>query len=427
MPVIDIVRANFNARRDIQAELRSIDEACTTDNRDYTDEERQTITDKRSQLEAIDDRIKANLEMESRSQEIDSGLDKFLGVLAARESGEIDDYRSVGQRFVAAEGYEQYAKSPRGDFGVEMDGLDLRAVTDTTTSSTSGGALTRPERLTRIGQDFLDRRVYLLDLLPHIQTNQGAVEYVQDKTPLADLPNKPVEVTEGGAKAQAGLTTAVVTEPMSTVAAWVNITRQVAADVPQIQSYLDGRLRYALKRRADSQVINGDGISPNIKGLKNRSGILTNAPGGAEARFITIRHSITLMEQNEAVPEIIVLNPADAELFDLSNSTTAGLHAVMDQDNASDTVFQGALASPPARTAWGLTQVHSNAVTSGTALLIDPMQVAVVDRMQPTAYMTDSHGTNFTANLLTLLLELRMGLALFAPLGVLLATFNGTT
>jgi hypothetical protein len=59
--------------------------------------------------------------------------------------------------------------------------------------------------------------------------------YVQDKTPLADMANKAVEVTEGSAKPQAGITTAVVTEPIATIAAWANLTRQVAADVPQIQ------------------------------------------------------------------------------------------------------------------------------------------------------------------------------------------------
>jgi HK97 family phage major capsid protein len=234
------------------------------------------------------------------------------------------------------------------------------------------------------------------------------------------MANKAVEVSEAGAKPQAGLTTAVVTEPIATIAAWANLTRQVAADVPQIQGYLDNRLRYSVKRRADAEVIAGDGSSPNIRGLTNRTGILTNAPGSTEARYITIRHSITLMEQSEAVPEIIVLNPADAELFDLTNSTSAGLHAVMDNDSTG----QGALANGPSRTAWGLRQVHSNAIASGTALVIDPMSLTVFDRQQPTAYLTDSHASNFTSNILTLLLEARLGLALFNPLGVLKVTFH---
>lgn len=419
MSVIDIVRENFKARAEIQGELRSIDEAATADKRDYTDAEKATITEKRGALEAIDERIKANLEIEARSGEIDNGMDRFLGVLADRETGDVEDTRSIGERFTTDE-YRSWAAGATGSFRLDLPGMDLRAVTNTTLGATSGGALARPPLAARIGQDFLDRRVYLLDRLPHVSTSDTALVYVQDKTPLADMANKSVEVAEAANKPQAGITTAVVTEPFATVAGWVNMTRQVAADVPRIQSYLDGRLRYSLKRRIDSQIINGDGSGANLTGLLNRSGILTNAPGSTEARYLTIRHSLTLMEQAEAVPEIIALNPADAELFDLTNATSAGLHAVMDNDSTG----QGALAGGPSRTAWGMTQVHSNAVAAGTALLIDPMAVEVYDRQAPTAYMTDSHASQFIANLLTLLLEARVGLALWNPNGVLKVTFH---
>jgi hypothetical protein len=50
----------------------------------------------------------------------------------------------------------------------------------------------------------------------------------------------------------------------------------------------------------------------------------------------------------------------------------------------------------------------------------------VFDRQQVTAYMTDSHASNFTSNILTLLLEARLGLGVFDPSGVLKCTFNGT-
>jgi hypothetical protein len=120
------------------------------------------------------------------------------------------------------------------------------------------------------------------------------------------------------------------------------------------------------------------------------------------------------MEQDEAVPEIVVLNPADAELFDLTHYDADGLHAVPN------------VAGSGARTSWGLTQVRSTAVASGTAVLIDPMAVAVLDRQQVTAYMTDSHASNFVANILTLLLEARLGLAVFDPAGVCAVTFDYT-
>jgi HK97 family phage major capsid protein len=419
---LDIIKANFKRRRDIQAELREIDESTVTDAdtgamRSYTDDEQTKIETFRSELESIDSRIVSQLEMESRGQQITSGIESLLGSVIDRQSGDLVDERSLGQRF-ATNDYGEWAKQARGKFVADLPGIPFRnAVSDATTSSGSAGTLTRAERLGRMGHDFLDRKVYLLDLLPHIPVTQGSIEYVQDSTPLADMANKAVEVAESGTKPQAGVTFTLKTEAAAVIAAWVNITRQAAADIPQIQAYLDNRLRYGIKRRADAQAINGTGVAPNLLGLANRSGIITYAPGGAEARYKSIRHAVRLGEDSEAVYEIIVLNPADAEIFDLSNDAVAGLHAV-DAD--------GGIANRGPRTAWGLTQVRSTAIASGTALLIDPMSAAVFDRQDIVAYMTDSHASNFTANILTLLLEARIGLGLFDPAGVAKVTFNGS-
>lgn len=409
---LKVIKANWEARATKLDELRKIDEAAK--DRAYTDDEAAQITEIRSALEAIDNRIQENVKAEIRSAEITDAMGSLVGLMN-RETGDVVDTRSLGQRFAQDDEVRNWgAAGARGSSPLLDVPMEFRAVTDTTTGATSGGAFVSNQRLTRVGQDFIDRRTYLLDLLPSIQIGTGTVEYVQDQSPLADMANKAIEVTEGSAKPQAGITMAVISETAATIAAWVNITRQAAADAPQLQGYLDGRLRYSLKRRADSQAINGTGVAPNLKGLLNRTGILTYAPAGAEARYISIRHGIRLMEDAETVPEIIVLNPADAELFDLSNNASAGMHAV-------DT-FAGA----PPRSAWGLQQVRSTAVAAGTALLIDPMAVAVFDRQQVTAYMTDSHASNFTSNILTLLLEARLGLGLFEPKGVLALTFNGT-
>ena len=70
--------------------------------------------------------------------------------------------------------------------------------------------------------------------------------------------------------------------------------------------------------------------------------------------------------------------------------------------------------------------VSSNAIASGTALVLDTAAVQVWDRQSATAYMTDSHASNFTSNILTLLLECRMALSLYQPKAVVKVTFNGT-
>lgn len=412
---LELVKANRGRRSEIQGELRQIDEAATTDNRAYTDEETGRITELRSELDAVDARITANLDMALRTEQIDDGISSLLGAMVDRQNGEVVDTRSLGQQF--SEEYRDWLDAgARGTSPLTSVEMDFRAVTDVTTGATSGGAFVVDQRLSRVGNDFLDRRQFLIDLLPSIQVSTGTVEVVQDQSPLADLADKAVEVAEGSAKPQAGPTLAVVDEPIRTIAAWANITRQVAADSPQVRSYLDNRLRYSVKRRADAQVINGNGTAPNISGLLDRTGINTyTAPAaGTEEAYVSIRRAITTMEQDEAVPEIIVINPSDAEKFDLANHAADGLHAVPN------------VAGPGARTAWGLTQVRSTAVAPLTAVLIDPMAVAVLDRQQVTAYMTDSHASNFVSNILTLLLEARLGLAVFEPAGICSVTFDYT-
>jgi HK97 family phage major capsid protein len=423
--MLDIVKANFSRRRDIQGELRQIDEATVTNAdtnelRAYTEAEEAKIGELRTELQTVDDRIVAQLELEVREQQITSGVESMLGSLLDRRTGEVvgPDTRSIGQRFADNDEYRSWIqRGGHGQHTVDLAGLEYRAVTDTTTGPTSGGALTRPQRLDRVGQDFLDRRVFFLDMLPSIPVTNGTIEYVQDTSPLADMANRPTPTSEGGTAPQGGVTFQIIQEPTATIPVFAQITRQAAADVPQVQGYLDGRMRYGLHRVSDAQAISGDGIGENLLGLINRSGIVTYAPGSAEARYKSIRHAIRLGEDAEAIYEMIVLNPADAELFDLSNEATAGLHA-MDAD--------GGMVNRGPRSAWGLTQVRSTAITAGTAMLVDPMHAALFDRQQPMAYMTDSHGGNFTVSILTLMLQVRLGLGLFDPAGVCRLTFNGS-
>lgn len=420
---LSIIKATYDARSKVATELRSIDEGA--DGRAYTDDEAKKVTELRSTLEGLDGRVQEQLKTEIRAAATTDAASNMMNLMFNRETGEAVDTRSMGQKFAQDEELRSWVD--RGSRGtspaVDFSGIELRAVANFTNSQVNntagnGGVLYQNERLGRIGHDFIDRKVYLADLIPTIQVSTGSIEYVQDVSPLADFANAGVEVTEGAVKPQAGLTFNVITEAAAVVAAWVNLTRQVAADSPQLKSYIEGRLMYTLKRRVDAQLINGNGTAPNLRGLLNRTGINTYAAVTAEQRAVSIRKAVTIMENVETVPEIIVLNPTDAEIFDLVNANSAGIHTTTD--------FDGGFKQPPSRTAWGMQQVHSTAIAAGTALLIDPMAVALLDRMGMQMFMTDSHASNFTSNILTLLAEVRVGIALFEPKGVTAVTFGAT-
>lgn len=404
-----LVRENFDLRTSLAEQIREVASAATTENRQLTEDESTRIDEFRAQLNAADERIVAQLEMEEQRQRITDGIGAMLGNVIDRDSGEVVDRRSVGERFVGADGFRDYigAGGGRGDFRVEYSGIGLRALTSLDANSKPVAGVSR---IDRIGTDVLDRRVFLSDLLPVINVSTGSVEYVQDTTTSGSY--DAAEQTEGSAKQERTMVPVVTTESTATVAVFTQLTRQVYDDWGQIPGYLDGRLRYGLKRRVDGQVIAGNGTAPNLKGLSGRTGIATYAAAVVEEAVVSIRKAITVGQQNDAVYEFVVLNPADAEKFDLLNVASAGLHSTPDTTSSLPT------------TAWGLTRVTSNAVASGTALLVDPMATSILDRQQPAAYLTDSHASNFTSNILTLLLEARLGLALFDPKGVCKITFK---
>jgi HK97 family phage major capsid protein len=54
---------------------------------------------------------------------------------------------------------------------------------------------------------------------------------------------------------------------VTTIAHWVLATKQILDDVPQLQSYIDGRLRYGLKYVEDNQLLNGGGTGTDLNGI----------------------------------------------------------------------------------------------------------------------------------------------------------------
>ena len=81
--------------------------------------------------------------------------------------------------------------------------------------------------------------------------------------------NSAAEAAEGAAKAESALTWTLVSQPVSTVAHWIKISRQLAADNTALAAYVDLRMRYGVQRRVETQLAVGNGTAPNISGFMN--------------------------------------------------------------------------------------------------------------------------------------------------------------
>ncbi len=67
----------------------------------------------------------------------------------------------------------------------------------------------------------------------------------------------------------------------------------------------------------------------------------------------------------------------------------------------------------------------SQEMPQGKALILDTTTAALLDRQQVTVEASRHDGDNFRRNLVTILAELRAGLAVFAPTATRLVTLTG--
>ena len=313
---LNIIKANYEARASKVAELRSIDDAAK--DRAYSPDEETAVTEIRSALESIDSRIQENLKAEIRSAEITDAMGSLAGILT-RENGDVVDTRSLGQRFAQSDEVRSWATGGARGTSPALDvDMEFRAVTNVTTGATSGGALINNQRLTRVGNDFLDRRTFLMDLLPTIPVSTGSGR-VRPGQHAARRPGEQARPRSPRVRRSRRSARPCRSSPRARDHRGVGehhppgrCRRPAGHGLPRRSPALR---REASRRRSGHQ--RQRHVSPNLRGLLNRSGIVTYAPGAAEARYRSIRRGIRLMEDVEAVPEIIVLNPADAELFDL--------------------------------------------------------------------------------------------------------------
>lgn len=220
-----------------------------------------------------------------------------------------------------------------------------------------------------------------------------------------------------GAKPESSLTFTQVTVPAEVIAHWIPITRQALDDTAMLQSYVEGRLIDGLRREENDQLLNGDGTSPNISGILDQSGLqvldqtyftgaaVQNPGAGGPENYNRILRAMTLiMTTGDSVATFIVVNPTDLEVLLTLADTT-------------DQYFgQGPFAgSPFNRTIWGLQVVVTEDLAAGSYVVGDGTAAQVWDRWAARILIADQHSDFFIRNLIVLLAEERLALAVYRP------------
>lgn len=303
--------------------------------------------------------------------------------------------QTAGKKFVA----DEKVKAALAE-GQAFKGR-VRAIVNTITELTSGdggaGDLIVPQRLQGIIAPN-NRKLRIRDLLLKGRTTSNAIEYVKE----SGFTNAAAPVAETTLKPQSSLSFELATAPVRTIAHWIRASKQVLDDVPQLETYIDTRLRYGLALVEEAQLLAGDGTGQNILGLIPQSTPFDTARlKVGDTRIDVIRRAMTQLRLSEYVASAVVLHPDDWEEIELT------------KDKNEDYIWANP-RSPLGPTIWGLPVLDSTSLEPGE-FLVGAFDVAAQlwDREDANVEISTEDQDNFVKNLVTIRAEERLALTVY--------------
>ena len=328
-------------------------------------------------------------------------LDELEQKIARKGPDNQNAHQSIGQQVVASEEIKSFLESKvsRGRASVEVKAIISSLTTD---AAGSAGDLIVPDRLPGIivpGQ----RRLTVRDLLTPGRTASTSVQYVKE-TGFTNAAATVAETT-GALKPQSDIKFDIATTSVTTIAHWVLATRQILDDVPMLQSYIDGRLRYGLALVEENQLLNGGGTGTDLHGIYTQA--------SAFAAPITIPATVTKIDVlrlamlQAALAELpttgAVMHPTDWASIELLKETSGAYLIGNPQGTLSPTL-------------WGIPIVTTQAIAQDKFLTgAFRLGAQIFDRWDARVEISTEDDQNFRKNLVTILAEERLGLAVYRP------------
>lgn len=325
-------------------------------------------------------------------------------------SGDDTDNRSFGEMVVSEELVNWVTRSKTSEYGENLTGkgslnnMFTRALGEWGVSGPPGYDPSGAGNLLPVGQPIAPiprhARLYLRDLIPTMTTTLAAIPYVQELNPTAY--ESASAVAEGGIKPNATLSFVGQKADPTVIAATLVISKQLFEDAQAVIQYINTRLPYLVKFKEDFELLNGSGTWPDITGILNMSGVLSQAAVNTD-NAQTFGAAFAQVENHDGTPTAVVLNPVNA--WNMFTKRAAG---------GSGTFDAGTPFSALPLTVWGVPTYRTRAM---------PLNEALVGDFQLGAMIADREEVNIQTyreryaeqNQILMVCEERIGLMVFRP------------
>lgn len=322
-----------------------------------------------------------------------------------------DALKSIGQ--IVAESEEFKVAMAKGAHAKSMEAVTVGSF-HKTSSAPAGTIVNAPlnndqplvgaQRLPGIIMPGL-RRMTVRDLLPQTRTTSNLIEFAKELVftnnagPQYDA-GSPGPLTDGAQKPQSTITFELANTAVITLAHWIPASRQVLSDAPRLQGYIDGRLRYGLILEEEDQLLNGNGSAGALSGLVSNATAFT---GGAtnQTALDTLLKAQLQVSLSEYALSGYVLHPSDWTDILLLKDTT-GRYLFSDPHGME------------APRVWGADVVPTQSQSIGQFLAgAFNLAAEIFDREDATVRVAEQHDDFFIRNLVAVLAEERLALAVY--------------
>ena len=256
----------------------------------------------------------------------------------------------------------------------------------------------------------VDLPLVIRDLLTTIEIQTDSVEFSFIDT----FTNNAGMVAELAKKPQSELTFGMETLPTRVIAHFIKASKQALSDNTFLQGLIDNRLRRGLDAKIEQQLLLGDGLTQNLRGLLPNATAFSKTQLSTVAtpnRLDVIRLAILQTVLSGYASNGIVLNPLDAFTIGLAKDDVGGY------------LISNPLATTGNMTLWGLPAIESTSMTADNFLVGDFKQAELYNRWDTTVeagYEND----DFTKNMVTLLCESRLALGIVDKLALVKGNFT---
>lgn len=245
-----------------------------------------------------------------------------------------------------------------------------------------------------------NRRLTIRDLIAPGRTNSNLVNYIKE----TGFTNNAATLAEAGAKPQSTITHSLVGAAVKKMAHFIKASSEILDDFPALMSQIDARLTYGLKIKEEAQLLTGSGTGNNLNGIYTQATAFS-APivVGSPTKIDTLRLMLLQAELAEFPSDGIVIHPSEWAFIELLKDTTGRYLIGNPQGNLQPSL-------------WGRSVITTQSMAADTALVgAFALAAQIFDRTEASITIATENEDDFINNLITILIEERLALAVYRP------------